>query len=215
MQTAAEAAAHGWSSRRTFRPAGPVGTTKGVRTMQIHVQSVSGGCRSSDDAGSSPSPAGLLGFPDHARFALLPSQRRRSAPSGTGPADGVLPTGSRAPTTRPWRSSWPTPAMFFKRLRRSRSARTRPPTCAVADAGHAPGSSSSATRSGDWITGNLLGPVLVVNAEPTSWPAQVVLTERKWTTRQPLVRVTTGGGRRGDAGPQVGLKAGGGSGRSG
>ena len=39
----------------------------------------------------------------------------------------------------------------------------------------------------DWLTGNLLGPI-IVNAQNRS-AAQVVLTERKWSTRQPLMRL--------------------------
>lgn len=42
-------------------------------------------------------------------------------------------------------------------------------------------------RVEDWLTGNLLGP-LVINA--ANWiGSQVVLTEKKWTARQPLVRL--------------------------
>ena len=39
----------------------------------------------------------------------------------------------------------------------------------------------------DWLTGNLLGP-LVVNTE-NCLAQQVVLTEKKWTTRQPLMQL--------------------------
>lgn len=42
-------------------------------------------------------------------------------------------------------------------------------------------------KVGDWLTGNLLGPI-VVNAE-NRLATQVVLTEKKWTTRQPLMRL--------------------------
>jgi len=42
-------------------------------------------------------------------------------------------------------------------------------------------------RAGEWITGNLLGP-LVINTK-TRLGQQVVLTEKKWTCRQPLVRL--------------------------
>ena len=42
-------------------------------------------------------------------------------------------------------------------------------------------------RVGEWITGNLLGP-LVINGE-TFKGKQVVLTERKWGTRHPLLRL--------------------------
>ena len=42
-------------------------------------------------------------------------------------------------------------------------------------------------RVGDWLTGNLLGPVLV-NVENRR-AVQVVLTEKKWSTRQPLLKL--------------------------
>jgi flagellar assembly factor FliW len=43
-------------------------------------------------------------------------------------------------------------------------------------------------RVGEWLTGNLRGP-LVVNAH-NCMAQQVVLTGKKWTTRQPLLRLT-------------------------
>jgi flagellar assembly factor FliW len=42
-------------------------------------------------------------------------------------------------------------------------------------------------RVGDWLTGNLLGPVVVNAANHLG--TQVVLTEKKWTTRQPLLKL--------------------------
>src|SRR3954464_1416262 len=42
-------------------------------------------------------------------------------------------------------------------------------------------------KVGEWLTGNLLGP-LVVNAQ-NRLAQQVVLTEKKWTTRQPLLKL--------------------------
>lgn len=39
----------------------------------------------------------------------------------------------------------------------------------------------------DWLTGNLLGPI-VVNTQNRQ-ASQVVLTEKKWTTRQPLLKL--------------------------
>ena len=42
-------------------------------------------------------------------------------------------------------------------------------------------------KVGDWLTGNLLGPI-VVNAQ-NRLATQVVLTEKKWTTRQPLLKL--------------------------
>ena len=41
----------------------------------------------------------------------------------------------------------------------------------------------------EWLTGNLLGPI-VVNAQ-NRLAQQVVLTEKKWTTRQPLLKLRT------------------------
>ena len=43
-------------------------------------------------------------------------------------------------------------------------------------------------KVGEWLTGNLLGPLLV-NAQ-NRLAQQVVLTEKKWTTRQPLLRLS-------------------------
>ena len=42
----------------------------------------------------------------------------------------------------------------------------------------------------EWLTGNLLGPI-VVNAQNRQ-ASQVVLTEKKWTTRQPLFKLQAG-----------------------
>lgn len=42
-------------------------------------------------------------------------------------------------------------------------------------------------KVGDWLTGNLLGPIVVNIALQLA--TQVVLTEKKWTTRQPLLQL--------------------------
>ena len=39
----------------------------------------------------------------------------------------------------------------------------------------------------EWLTGNLLGPIVVNAANRLA--QQVVLTEKKWTTRQPLLKL--------------------------
>jgi flagellar assembly factor FliW len=44
-------------------------------------------------------------------------------------------------------------------------------------------------KVGEYLTGNLLGPI-VVNAQNRTGQ-QVVLTEKKWTTRQPLIKLQT------------------------
>ena len=45
-------------------------------------------------------------------------------------------------------------------------------------------------RVGEWLTGNLLGPLFVNTATRTG--VQVVLTEKTWSHRQPLVKVGLG-----------------------
>lgn len=42
-------------------------------------------------------------------------------------------------------------------------------------------------KVGEWLTGNLLGPIVINVANCVAM--QVVLTEKKWTTRQPLMRL--------------------------
>ena len=42
-------------------------------------------------------------------------------------------------------------------------------------------------RSGDWLTGNLMGPLVINMAARMG--EQVVLTEKKWTCRQPLLKL--------------------------
>ncbi len=42
-------------------------------------------------------------------------------------------------------------------------------------------------KVGEWLTGNLLGPIVVNTASRLA--QQIVLTEKKWTTRQPLLRL--------------------------
>lgn len=50
-------------------------------------------------------------------------------------------------------------------------------------------------RVGEWLTGNLLGP-LVVNVG-SFVGKQVVLTEKRWSTRQPLIRLDGGANSQG------------------
>ena len=42
-------------------------------------------------------------------------------------------------------------------------------------------------KIGDWLTGNLLGPLVLNVANQLA--TQVVLTDKKWTTRQPLLKL--------------------------
>ena len=144
----------------------------------MQIQSSRFGWLSVDDDRVITFPRGLLGFPEHARFALLPSA------AGVAPQDACFY----------WLQSADDPALafvvadpalFFKDyavpVREDTTAELR-----LTDAG-AIQQLVICNKVGDWITGNLLGPLLV-NSE-NRLAAQVVLTERKWTTRQPLVRV--------------------------
>ena len=144
----------------------------------MQIQSSRFGWLSVDDDRIITFPRGLLGFPDHARFALLPSNSADAA------AEGCFY----------WLQSADDPALafvvadpvlFFKDyavpVREDTTAEL-----AVTDAARLQ-AFVICNKVGDWITGNLLGPVLV-NAD-NKLAAQVVLTERRWTTRQPLVRV--------------------------
>ena len=153
----------------------------------MQIQSSRFGWLSVDDDRVITFPRGLLGFPEHTRFALLPG----TAPAG---AAAALPGSAAADVCFLWLQSADDPALafvvadpalFFKDyavpVRDDTTAELR-----VTDAGRLQ-VLVICNKVGDWVTGNLLGP-LVVNGD-NALAAQVVLTERKWTTRQPLVRV--------------------------
>ena len=134
-------------------------------------------------------PHGLLGFPNQARYALVQ----------TG-ADNYFfwlqavdePTLAFVVTD---------PAIFFKDYdvplrdetrQELRVAEGQPSTTAATAAAGAPGGRPLqvfviCNKAGEWLTGNLLGPI-VVNTD-NRLASQVVLTEKKWTTRQPLLKL--------------------------
>ena len=118
-------------------------------------------------------PRGLLGFPDHARFALIqtgeenyffwlqstdePSLAFVVADPGIFFKDYDVPV--REETQQDLKLTDPAYAQLFV-------------IC---------------NKVGDWLTGNLLGPIVVNAANRLG--TQVVLTEKKWTTRQPLIKL--------------------------
>lgn len=118
-------------------------------------------------------PRGLLGFPDHSRFALIQTGEENYffwLQSVDDPNLAFVVTD---------------PTIFFKdydvpvREETSTELRLSDPNfvqCFVI-----------CNKVGEWLTGNLLGPI-VVNAQ-NRLATQVVLTEKKWTTRQPLLRL--------------------------
>jgi flagellar assembly factor FliW len=116
-------------------------------------------------------PSGLLGFPDHNRFALIQTGEENYffwLQSVDEPNLAFVVTD---------------PTIFFKDYQvpvREETwqdlqlAQEGDLQCFVI-----------CNKVGDWLTGNLLGPI-VVNAT-NRLGQQVVLTEKKWTTRQPLM----------------------------
>lgn len=129
-------------------------------------------------------PRGLLGFPDHARFALI-----RSGTTGGGAGEGFFWLQSVDDAALAFVVT--DPALFFKDYAvpvRDDAAADLGLTGTDA-AGRAAGVQVFAicNKVGDWLTGNLLGPIVANPA--TRLATQVVLTEKKWTTRQPLMRL--------------------------
>jgi flagellar assembly factor FliW len=120
-------------------------------------------------------PRGLLGFPSHRRFALIQTGEENYffwLQSAEDPSLAFVVTD---------------PSIFFKEyevpIREEMQAELQ-----LTDAAHGQ-VFVICNKVGEWLTGNLLGP-LVVNAQ-NRLAAQVVLTEKKWTTRQPLLKLQT------------------------
>jgi flagellar assembly factor FliW len=117
-------------------------------------------------------PQGLIGFDftGPARFALLPCEQSQSfywLQSATDPEVAFLVVD---------------PGLFFKDYQVQIREETQQ-DLELADAKDGQ-CLVICNRAGDWLTGNLLGP-LVINTR-TRVGQQVVLTEKKWTCRQPL-----------------------------
>jgi flagellar assembly factor FliW len=120
-------------------------------------------------------PAGLLGFPEHTQFALIQTGEENYffwLQSADDPNLAFVVTD---------------PTIFFKDYEvpiREETAEE----LQLADNSYAQ-LFVICNKVGDWLTGNLLGPI-VVNAQ-NRLAQQVVLTEKKWTTRQPLIKLQT------------------------
>jgi flagellar assembly factor FliW len=120
-------------------------------------------------------PNGLLGFPNHTRFALIQAGSENYffwLQSVDEPNLAFVVTD---------------PVIFFKdyqvpvREELQQELRLSDPSFLQVFA--------ICNKVGEWLTGNLLGPI-VVNAE-NRLAQQVVLTDKKWTTRQPLLKLQT------------------------
>lgn len=118
-------------------------------------------------------PGGVLGFPDHRQFALIQTSQENYFFWLQSVEDASL---AFVVTD---------PSIFFKDYEIPIREETRQ-ELSVTD----PASVQCfviCNKVGEWLTGNLLGPI-VVNAE-NRLAQQVVLTEKKWTTRQPLIKL--------------------------
>jgi flagellar assembly factor FliW len=118
-------------------------------------------------------PGGLLGFPEQARFALIQTGEENYffwLQSVEDPNLAFVITD---------------PAIFF----RDYTVPIREETQAELDLEDVADAQMFVicNKVGEWLTGNLLGP-LVVNVRNRRG-SQVVLTDKKWTTRQPLLRL--------------------------
>jgi flagellar assembly factor FliW len=154
---------------------------------EIEIQSTRFGTLVVDDERIINFPNGLLGFPDHKRFALIQTGEENYffwLQSADEPNLAFVVTD---------------PAIFFKGYEVPLRDETRQDLGLGAPAGDEEQTLTTLTagtflqvfvicnKVDEWLTGNLLGP-LVVNAQ-NRLAQQVVLTEKKWTTRQPLMRL--------------------------
>jgi flagellar assembly factor FliW len=120
-------------------------------------------------------PRGLLGFPNHTRYALIQTSDENyffwlQAVDEPGLAFVVTD-----------------PSIFFKDYEVPVREETQT-ELELNDIAHTQ-VFVVCNKVDEWLTGNLLGPI-VVNAQ-NRLACQVVLTEKKWTTRQPLLKLQT------------------------
>jgi flagellar assembly factor FliW len=118
-------------------------------------------------------PKGLLGFPGHQRFALIQTSEENYffwLQSVEQPALAFVVTD---------------PGIFFKDYEFILKEETQQ-ALQLDDMGYAQ-SFVICNKVDDWLTGNLQGP-LVINAH-NRLGEQIVLNDKKWNTRQPLLRL--------------------------
>ncbi|MGE5607671.1 MAG: flagellar assembly protein FliW [Bacillota bacterium] len=116
---------------------------------------------------------GLLGFPEHKRFALIQTGEENYffwLQSVDEPSLAFVVTD---------------PSIFFKDYQFALKEETQQ-ELALTDMSYSQ-VFVICNKVGQWLTGNLQGP-LVVNAQ-NRLGEQVVLNDKKWTTRQPLLRL--------------------------
>ena len=139
----------------------------------MQIQSSRFGWLSVDDSRIMTFPRGLLGFPTHKRFALIQANSENYffwLQSIDDPALAFVVTD---------------PGIFFKDY--DVPVREETVTELELDEPEFLQTFTICNRVGEWLTGNLLGPLLVNSKNRLA--TQVVLTEKKWTTRQPLLKL--------------------------
>jgi len=118
-------------------------------------------------------PKGLLGFPDHSRYALIQTGEENYffwLQCVDEPNLAFVITD---------------PSIFFKDYEVPIKDETQT-ELALEDLSAAQ-VFVICNKVDEWLTGNLLGPIVVNAANRIA--QQVVLTDKKWTTRQPLMRL--------------------------
>jgi flagellar assembly factor FliW len=118
-------------------------------------------------------PRGLLGFPGHTRFALIQTSEENYFFWLQSVDDANL---AFVVTD---------PSIFFKDYEIPVRDDVRE-DLELSDLGAAQ-VFVICNKAGEWLTGNLLGPLVVNSVNRRG--LQVVLTEKRWGTRQPLVRL--------------------------
>jgi flagellar assembly factor FliW len=116
---------------------------------------------------------GLLGFPEHQRYALIQTSEENYffwLQSLDEPALAFVVTD---------------PGIFFKDYEFALKEETQQ-ALQLTDMGFAQ-VFVICNKVGEWLTGNLQGP-LVINAQNRTGE-QIVLNDKQWTTRQPLLRL--------------------------
>ena len=139
----------------------------------MEIESTRFGRLSVDDERVITFPKGLLGFPNHSRFALIQTGEENYffwLQCVDEPNLAFVVTD---------------PSIFFKDYQVPIKEETQA-ELALEDVAFAQ-VFVICNKVDDWLTGNLLGPI-VVNAQ-NRVAQQVVLTDKKWTTRQPLMRL--------------------------
>jgi flagellar assembly factor FliW len=141
--------------------------------VRMEIESTRFGRLNVDDERVINFPKGLLGFPNHTRFALIQTGEENYffwLQSVDEPNLAFVVTD---------------PSIFFKDYEVPIREETQA-DLELANIDHAQ-VFVICNKVDEWLTGNLLGPI-VVNAQNRQ-AQQVVLTEKKWTTRQPLLRL--------------------------